>query len=73
MTPLEHAIMSDASLKTVKLLQAATSKGMQLKKESKSFMAAMKMKSLKVQDDFTSGNYISSRPRKMARSMPTAA
>eukprot|EP00984_Skeletonema_dohrnii_P030798 scaffold22583_cov79-Skeletonema_dohrnii-CCMP3373.AAC.1 len=73
MTPLEHAIMSDASLKTVKLLQHATSKGMQLKKESKSFMTAMKMKSLPVQDDFTSGNYISWRPRKMARIMPTAA
>eukprot|EP00985_Skeletonema_marinoi_P003507 scaffold1505_cov146-Skeletonema_marinoi.AAC.21 len=73
MTPLEHAIMSDASLKTVKLLQTATSKGMQLKKGSKSFMTAMKMKSLQVQDDFTSGNYICSRPRKIARSMPTAA
>ena len=75
MTPLEHAIMSDASLKTVKLLQHATSKGMQLKKGSKSFMTAMKMKSLQVQDkdDFTSGNYICFRPRKIARSMPTAA
>lgn len=30
MSPLEHAIMSNASLKTVKLLQSVTSKGMQL-------------------------------------------
>lgn len=30
MSPLEHAIMSGASLKTVKLLQSVTSKGMQL-------------------------------------------
>ena len=30
MTPLEHAIMSDASMKTVKLLQSATRVGMQL-------------------------------------------
>eukprot|EP00985_Skeletonema_marinoi_P000418 scaffold146_cov146-Skeletonema_marinoi.AAC.2 len=67
MTPLEHAIMSDASLKTVKLLQAATSKGIQLKKGSQSFMTAMK--SLQVQGDLTPGNYISSRPRKMARRM----
>ncbi|KAK1734238.1 hypothetical protein QTG54_015005 [Skeletonema marinoi] len=42
MTPLEHVIMSDASLKTVKLLQTATSRGIQLKKGSKSFMTAMK-------------------------------
>ncbi len=30
MSPLEHAIISDASLETVKLLQSVTSKGMQL-------------------------------------------
>ena len=33
MSPLEHAIMSNASIKTVKLLQVATKKGMQLKKK----------------------------------------
>jgi hypothetical protein len=33
MSPLEHAIMSDASLETVKLLQAATSIGMQLSRK----------------------------------------
>jgi len=72
MTPLEHAIMSDASLKTVKLLQAATSKGVQLKKgsQSQSFVAAMKC--LQVQDDLIPGNYISSRPRKMARRMSSS-
>ncbi|KAL7493569.1 hypothetical protein ACHAWT_004982 [Skeletonema menzelii] len=58
MSPLEHAIMSNASLKTVKLLQAATRKGMQmLEKEkeiqsrSRSFMTATAMNSLQVQDD----------------------
>ena len=68
MNPLEHAIMSNASLKTVKLLQSATSKGTQLERESRSFMTAMK--SLQVQDDFTPAHdncLLSTRPRKMAR------
>jgi ankyrin repeat protein len=73
MSPLEHAIMSNASLKTVKLLQAATRKGyMQIEKEketqSPSFMTAMSR--LKVQDDSTPDSdacCFSSRPRKMAR------
>ena len=73
MSPLEHAIMSNASLKTVKLLQAATRKGhIQMEKEketqSPSFMTAMC--SLRVQDDSTPDHdacCFSSRPRKMAR------
>ena len=73
MSPLEHAIMSNASLKTVKLLQAATRKGyIQMEKEketqSPSFMTAMS--SLKVQDDSTPDSdacCFSSRPSKMAR------
>jgi ankyrin repeat protein len=39
MSPLEHAIMSDASLKTVKLLQAATSIGLQLSRLQSFIMA----------------------------------
>ena len=73
MSPLEHAIMSNASLKTVKLLQAATRKAhIQMEKEketqSSSFMTAMS--SLRVQDDSTPDHddcCFSSRPRKMAR------
>jgi ankyrin repeat protein len=52
-TPLEHAIMSDASLKTVKLLQSATSKGMQMREGPQSLITATKRLHLRVQDDFT--------------------
>jgi hypothetical protein len=78
MSPLEHAIMSNASLKTVKLLQAATRKGHKemdnQKTQLRSFTTAMN--SLKVQDDdFTPEEApapdeaccYSSRPRKIAR------
>ena len=73
MSPLEHAIMSNASLKTVNLLQAATRIGyIQMEKEkeiqSPSFMTAMS--SLQAQDDSTPDHdacCFSSRPRKMAR------
>jgi ankyrin repeat protein len=51
MSPLEHAIMSGASLETVKLLQSATSKGMQLKEGSQSFLTATKGSWM--QDDWT--------------------
>ena len=80
MSPLEHAIMSNASLKTVKLLQAATSKGyLQMEKEketqSPSFMTAMSC--LQVQDDdFTPASDIfcySSRPHKITRKMSSIA
>ncbi len=74
MTPLEHAIMSDASLKTVKLLQSATSKGAKMERESRSFTTAMK--SLQVEDDFIPAHdncLISTRPRKMQRKISSAA
>ena len=79
MSPLEHAIMSNASLNTVKLLQTATRKRyiqmqMQMEKEketrSRSFQTAMSSLRVQVQDDFTPDNdtcCFSSRPRKMAR------
>ena len=78
MSPLEHAIMSNASLNTVKLLQTATKKRyiqMQMEKEketrSRSFQTAMSsLRVVVVQDDFTPDNdtcCFSSRPRKMAR------
>ena len=70
MSPLEHAIMSNASLKTVQLLQAATRKRcieMEREKEtrSRSFMTAMS--SLQVRDDDFDTCCFSSRPRKMVR------
>ena len=42
MTPLEHAIMSNASATTVKLLQSMTRKGMQLYGGLQSFVSATK-------------------------------
>ena len=77
MSPLEHAIMSNASLKTVKLLQAATRKRCkEMDNEKKtsqlqSFMTAMN--SLQVQDGFNTPAttndtcFFSSRPTKLAR------
>ena len=56
MSPLEHAILSGASMTTVKLLQNATSKGMQLS-HLQSFIAATP--SLHPQDD--SSNAINSK------------
>ena len=73
MSPLEHAIMSNASLKTVKLLQAATRKGhIQMEKEKETQLRSLTtaMCSLRVQDDSTPDHdacCFSSRPRKMAR------
>ena len=40
MTPLEHAIMSNASVKTVKLLQRETSQASQMKEGMQSFITA---------------------------------
>ena len=81
MSPLEHAIMSNASLKTVKLLQAATRKGhREMDNENKtsqlqSFMTAMN--SLQVQDGFTPDHAdaccFSSRPRKLARMISSSS
>ena len=79
MSPLEHAIMSNALLKTVKLLQSATRKACKEKMEkekepqSQSFMTAMD--SLQVQDDFTPANDTcsSSRPRKLARMISSSS
>ena len=81
MSPLEHAIMSNASLKTVKLLQAATRKGhKEMDNENKtsqlqSFMTAMN--SLQVQDGFTPDHAdaccFSSRPRKLARMISSSS
>ena len=77
MSPLEHAIMSNASLETVLMLQAATRKAHKQVDEreketrSRSFMTAMS--SLQMQDDNVSPASpsdifcYSSRPRKMAR------
>ena len=78
MSPLEHAIMSNASLKTVKLLQAATRKGHKemdnQKTELRSFMTAMNSLQVQDDDDFTpeapapdEACFYSSRPRKIAR------
>jgi hypothetical protein len=65
MSPLEHAIMSDASLKTVKLLQSATSKGMQLSR-LRSFI--METTSLQPQEvDFISSITNTDRPIKRPR------
>ena len=76
MSPLEHAIMSNASLETILMLQAATRKAHKQVDEreketrSRSFMTAMS--SLQVQDDdFTPDQdaccFSSRRPHKMAR------
>ena len=76
MSPLEHAIMSNASLETVLMLQAATRKAhkqvdeREKESRSRSFMTAMS--SLQVQDDdFTPDHdaccFSSRRPHKMAR------
>ena len=74
MSPLEHAIMSNASLKTVKLLQAATRKGhiqMEKEKETQLLSLTTAISSLRVRDDFTPDHdaccFSSRRPRKMAR------
>jgi len=42
MTPLDYATKSDASMKTVKLLQSAARKGMQLNAGLQSFITATK-------------------------------
>ena len=74
MSPLEYAIMSNASLKTVKLLQAATRKGyIQMEKEKETQLRSLTtaISSLRVQDDSTPDHdaccFSSRRPRKMAR------
>ena len=63
MSPLEHVIMSNASMETVKLLQSATKAGMQLKNEVlQSFIAAAKRVDVSIPSSHTS-----SRPTKMIR------
>jgi len=65
MNPLEHAIMSNASFKTVRLLQNETIKAMELKAGSKSLITATKRS--RAQDDETHSNsdcVFSSRPHK---------
>ena len=83
MSPLEHAIMSNASLETVLMLQAATRKAHkqvdEREKETRSRSFTTAMSSLQMQDDdFSPASDIfcySSRPRKMARriSLPLSA
>ena len=65
MNPLEHAIMSNASFKTVRLLQNETIKAMELKAGSKSLITATKRS--RAQEDETRSNsdcVFSSRPHK---------
>lgn len=62
MTPLEHAIMCNASIKTVKLLQRATSQAAQMKEGMQSFITATKCLHVSVPDTITC-----SKPRGLVR------
>ena len=66
MSPLEHAIMSDASLKTVKLLQSATSRGVQLSRLQSFITATTRLQPQEV-DDFISSITYNDRPVKRTR------
>ncbi|KAL7425837.1 hypothetical protein ACHAXM_000191 [Skeletonema potamos] len=66
MSPLEHAIMSNSSLETVKLLQFATSRGMQLSR-LQSFIAATTSLQPQEVDDFISSITYNDRPVKRTR------
>ncbi|KAL7496403.1 hypothetical protein ACHAWT_004657 [Skeletonema menzelii] len=67
MSPLEHAIISGASLKTVKLLQFATSKGMQL-----TYLGSVisSTTSLQPKVDFISSSFVYKRRTKKYRRRP---
>jgi len=65
MSPLEHSIISGASLKTVKLLQSATSKGTQLSHLRS--LTTSTTSNLHPKVDFTSNSVNSERPIKRCR------
>jgi hypothetical protein len=70
MIPLDHAIRSNASSSTVKLLRSAMQRGNQLNEGIQSFITATKNMQVTKHDEFMSSLSINSRPTKKVRRTP---